>query len=471
MKYLFYLLLLTAPQLNWGQTELKNNEGVTKSFIKYYNEDDYQAIFDDFNKEMQAALPLSKASNFLQNLKKQVGNIVDYNFIQYKNGYASYKTNFAQMTLTLNVAVDEESKISGLYIQPFEDQDANADVLNKLDSEKLGIDEELSNLIFENIKSFPSQTQASIAIIQNGKPLYLNIQKLNDSIIQNQDYLGVYEIGSISKIFTSTLLAHEVNQNKLNLNDPIHKILDIDLKDNINISLKSLSNHSSGLPRLPINLELDKANPANPYKDYNEEKLIRYLKDSLSLHNAGTYQYSNLGAGLLGYILSKNEHDSYENILQRYIFEPLNMTHTTTNRGQIENELIIGLNADGDPTPPWDFNILAGAGAIYSNIEDLTKFALAHMDKDQEDLNLTRAETMMVDEGMSLGLGWHILKSPSNNNWYWHNGATGGYTSIFVMDVNTRNGVIILSNVSAFNSDMGKIDLLGFKLMEKIDLH
>ena len=112
---------------------------------------------------------------------------------------------------------------------------------------------------------------------------------------------------------------------------------------------------------------------------------------------------------------------------------------------------------------------MAGAGAIFSTVEDLSQFAISQFDNSNKELKLTRKKTFEVNENMDIGLGWHILKSQSKNFWHWHNGGTGGYSSSMVIDENTKNGIIILSNISAFNPNMGNIDKLCFALMKTIE--
>ncbi len=187
-------------------------------------------------------------------------------------------------------------------------------------------------------------------------------------------------------------------------------------------------------------------------------------------HNQGEkYEYSNLGAGLLGYVLSKMANTSYENLLKTKIFSKYNMTSSTTNRNKIENRLIKGLNENGDEVPNWDFSVLIGAGGILSTVEDLSKFAIAQFDNSNKEMELTRTKTFSINGNMDIGLGWHIIKTKSGDEWNWHNGGTGGYSSSMVIDTKNRNGIIVLSNVSAFSKKMRNIDDLCFGLMKTLE--
>lgn len=329
---------------------------------------------------------------------------------------------------------------------------------------------EQSKLVYENTKPFLENTQLSIAIIKNGETQFYGIQRSEDSIYSIENHRNVFEIGSCSKVFTSVLLANLVVQNEVALDDPITKHLDNELVTDNEIKLVELANHTSGLPRLPSNYNVFAADIRNPYKDYGEENLEEYLKNHLKpneLQN-GKYAYSNLGAGLLGYVLSQKTSMTYEDLLGKYIFSKYGMTNSTTNREKITTKLIEGLGADGKPTSNWDLNVLAGAGAILSTTEDLSKFAIAQFDNNNEELVLTHKPTFTVNENMDIALGWHVLKNQSTTNWRWHNGGTGGYSSSMIIDIEHKNAVIILSNVSAFHKNMGNIDRLCFALMKTL---
>jgi CubicO group peptidase (beta-lactamase class C family) len=338
-----------------------------------------------------------------------------------------------------------------------------------LKSTQIQTSEEQTELIYEKTKSFPENTQLSIAIIDKGKVKFIGIKRVNDSIIQIENHRSAFEIGSISKIFTSTLLANFVVNNRLKLENNIQDFVDFDLKTNESITFKQLANHTSGLPRLPSNLNLMLADPSNPYKDYDEEKLKSYLKEKIKLNQApGTkYEYSNLGAGLLGYLLKEISTTNYNKLLEEIVFSKYGMSSSSADRSKLKSELVKGLDSNGKETANWDFNVLVGAGGILSTVEDLTKFSLAQFEQENAELQLTHQPTFKLSETMEIGLGWLIIKaSDGNNEVIWHNGGTGGYTSSMALDLNNKNGIIILSNVSAFNKDMGEIDNLCFGLIK-----
>jgi CubicO group peptidase (beta-lactamase class C family) len=328
--------------------------------------------------------------------------------------------------------------------------------------------EEQTELVYEKTRLFPNNTQVSLALIDNGEVKFLGIKRLNDTIQQVENQNKVFEIGSISKVFTATLLATFVVNGKLGLDHSIQKFFDFKMNADQEITFKELANHTSGLPRLPSNLNLLIADPNNPYKNYDEEKLKQYLTEEMEVRQSpGTkFEYSNLGAGLLGYILANYSKSTYHELLDNFIFSKYGMFSSTANREKIKGELVKGLDKDGNETSNWDLNVLVGAGGILSSTEDLSKFALAQLNPENEELVLTQQPTFTISDRMKIGLGWHMVKMSFGNEVIWHNGGTGGYTSSVAIDLKNKSGVIVLSNVSAFSEKTGHIDDLCFGLID-----
>lgn len=327
------------------------------------------------------------------------------------------------------------------------------------------------SLINEKAKGLPNQGQMAIAIIENGVTKFYGIKIENDSVLTFDNHQMVFEIGSITKVFTSTLLAQLVLEEKVELDDPINDFLDFTIKDQVQMSFKQLATHTSGLPRVPASLALPSVDMRNPYKDYDEASLKAYLTEKLEMtHPPGEVsEYSNLGGGLLGYVLEQVAEASYEDLLQTYIFSKYQMPHSTTERELIADKLIMGLNDEGEEVPNWDLAVLMGAGGIVSTVQDLAQFAMAHFDETHQELALTREKFFTVTDNFSSGLGWSVITRDSGSIWNWHNGGTGGYSSSMIMDVKRKNAVIILSNISALGTLTSQVTSLCPELMETLE--
>lgn len=326
------------------------------------------------------------------------------------------------------------------------------------------IPSDLSLLLYKHIQSFPDNTQLSIAIIDKDSIRYYGVIKHsgNWKTVNNKD--KIFEIGSISKVFTATLLSALVREHKIVLDSPIHSFYSFPFKDKTPISFKSLANHSSGLPILPANL--DTSDLSNPYKNYDARSLRDYLENHLSLNPSKTYRYSNLGMGLLGYTLGLSQHSTLEQLLQQYIFTPYHMPHTFTNPHHLS--IVPGLDAEGKSTPNWNFDVMSGAGGILSTAEDMAAFAHAQWDTSDIILQQTRIPTLSIHKNMRIGLGWHILSTDYGKTLHFHNGGTGGYRSAMALACADKKGIIILSNVSAFHPDEEHIDDLCLDLIKKL---
>ncbi|MGH1385173.1 serine hydrolase domain-containing protein [Kordia sp.] len=344
-------------------------------------------------------------------------------------------------------------------------------VVNAIDASTMS--SEIRKVIAENSEFFPNNTQLSIALIDGEKTNYIGVIRKNDTLQSIDNKTGIFEIGSNTKVFTSLLLSHQIKAGNLQLNDKLVDVLPFPIEKSPEktneISLKMLSNHSSGLPRLPKNIfPLLQENMANPYKKYTVDMLHSYLKSEITLDNTPgkVSAYSNLGVGLLGYILTEKTKKSYEDLLQEQILKPLKMNNTTTLLSKVDqSQLVKGLKADGTENSNWDFtDALVGAGGMKSNVVDMAKFIRKNFKEDAV-YNLPQQATIDVNEMVQVGLGWHIITKEGKTVLF-HNGGTGGYSSCMIIDKKNKKAVMLLTNVSAFSPQNPKIDNLCFTLIE-----
>ncbi len=343
--------------------------------------------------------------------------------------------------------------------------------VNRLEAND-GITQKQADRIASTLALYPNETQLSIALVDSSRTVYYGAIRMGDTLetVENAD--SVFETGSFSKVFTSAMLADLAVRNRIAVDEPIRKYLDISMHDGSNITFRQLSNHTSGLPRVPGGFVWESLwHLDNPYKDYDEAKLRNYLQNEMELlaEPGEKYQYSNIGAGLLGYILTQVEHRAYEQLLQDMVAGPLSMNRTTTVRDSVKEQLVSGLTKRGEEATNWDLGALQGAGAVLSTVTDLSRFIRANFDPGNRSLKMQRQETYRIDEEKGIALGWFILYRDSGEAWHWHNGGTGGYRSSVVLDVEDRVGVAVLSNISAGHSRAATIDSLSFILLESLE--
>ena len=136
----------------------------------------------------------------------------------------------------------------------------------------------------------------------------------------------------------------------------------------------------------------------------------------------------------------------------RDLYIKYDMTNTTFKKEEVNDLLVKGLNSQGDEVPNWDLQIFGPAGGVLSNAEDMAKFIIAQFDEKDKELKLLRAQTSKINSRLGMGLGWFIENPKSNKKrMYRHGGNTGGYSSMIIVDVKNKNGIIILSNVTSRN--------------------
>jgi len=266
----------------------------------------------------------------------------------------------------------------------------------------------------------------------------------------------IYEIGSMTKVFTSLVLMDMVQKGEVALTDPVSKFLPASVKvperNGKKITLQDLSTQSSGLPRLPTNLK--PKDPANPYADYTPENLYAFLSGYQLTRDIGTqYEYSNLGVGLLGHALTLRAGSDYETMVRSRILEPLGMNNTrVTLSPGMKARLALGHGANQSVVPNWDIDALAGAGALRSSANDILTFLAANLGYTKTPLAAAMAQEISIrrpagSPDMQIAYAWHI-QSKNGNSIVWHNGGTGGYRSYMGFDPKTRAGVVVLSNSS-----------------------
>ncbi|NER79097.1 MAG: beta-lactamase family protein [Leptolyngbya sp. SIO1D8] len=315
----------------------------------------------------------------------------------------------------------------------------------------------------------------------------------------------LFEIGSITKVFTATLLSLLVENQRLSLETPVNRLGSIYQQLPDTVTLESLATHTSGLPRLPDNLQKSfTEDRQNPYAAYSFEDLHEYLQnqDRQPGETTGTISYSNLAAGVLGNILADHCGQSYEEAIVQRICQPLGLQDTRiTLSDKQQVRFVMGYSEDGKPAKPWDLPALAGAGALRSTANDLLTFLAAHLQPEQTSIaqvllnthplrHQTFAQTkgfqwalekgakwirtlrgdLLAHQETGVALGWFMETLPNINRCvYTHAGGTGGYRSFCGFIKETQTGVVVLSNYGELLAQMfGRYSIgnVGLKILE-----
>ena len=283
----------------------------------------------------------------------------------------------------------------------------------------------------------------------------------------------LYEIGSVSKVFTGLLLADAVDRGLCKLEDPVQSLLPegttMPMWETTPVLLWHLSTHTSGLPRLP---NMKGADPHDPYAHFDAERLFAEVGRARIRWQPGSkYEYSNFAVGLLGHLLAvQQELPSYAALLQRRITAPLGLADTTIALTEAQAaRLAPPHNTDGEPEHGWNLAAMAGAGGIRSTAADLLQFARAQFPSAAKTADgapsaaavaLSQRRHHDGADGMAMGLGWHFARDGKTR---WHNGGTGGYRAFLAIVPEDRRAVCVLANTTA-----GQIDAIGERLMQHL---
>jgi CubicO group peptidase (beta-lactamase class C family) len=293
---------------------------------------------------------------------------------------------------------------------------------------------------------------------------YGRLSESNDKVPDDDT---LFEIGSITKVFTGTILGKLAAEGRVKLDDPVQAIFGTAMmmpKAKRPITLVDLATHSSGLPRMPSNFK--PKDPGNPYADYTTLQMGMFLAGHKLRRQPGEKsEYSNLGMGVLGQALAVKCGYDYESLVEAEVWEPLGMSRTRITFDDDDlKRLAVGHDFDGNPVANWDLPALAGAGAIRSTTGDMLKFLAANLGlaKSELDAGIAMAQKRHFEnpdqDPNDLGLGWHLQRK---GNVIWHNGGTGGYHAYAAMRPDKKIGVVVLASTQT-----GMVDALGQKLLD-----
>ena len=252
----------------------------------------------------------------------------------------------------------------------------------------------------------------------------------------------VFEIGSITKVFTGILLAQAVSNGEVKLDDPISmylpEVVTAPEHEGKSITLLDLATHTSGLPRDVYDLQ-------------TLEQMYTVLSGYRLAHEpGGSYGYSNFGMGLLGNLLVQRAGQAdYEALLLERICRRLGMDSTRVQlTAEMQSRLAVPHTGSLAPTHLWDYPIMAGAGMIRSTANDLLTFLAANMGLTDTELqpalqlaNTPQRPSVGRD---TIGLGWQVA---ANTGFHYHGGRTNGSYSYLAWDPERKFGVVVLANV------------------------
>ncbi|MEV1333636.1 serine hydrolase domain-containing protein [Micromonospora costi] len=268
----------------------------------------------------------------------------------------------------------------------------------------------------------------------------------------------LFEIGSVTKVFTALTLARLSLAGTVHLDEPLRDLLPpgarVPSRDGVEMTLRHLATHTAGLPRLPAGLlrrALTHPGDPDPYRGCTTDVLLAGLaRTRLRARPGRRVGYSNLGMGLLGLALARRAGTTYANLVAEAVCRPLALADTgvTVDAGRLAQ----GHTGRRRPTPRWDLADLVGAGGLCSTAADLVALLRAHLfdgGELAEAVALCQRVEHRIDRSRAAHLGW-LSQAPATSadgrRRFWHSGATGGYAAYLAFDPEGRSGVVALTN-------------------------
>ena len=285
--------------------------------------------------------------------------------------------------------------------------------------------------------------RVSIAVVDGDTVSYANFGAESDT---------VYEIGSVTKTFTSLLLADAIERGDVTAESTLGEFLPLADAPAADVTLAELASHRSGLPRTAaLSFQEELLFLANPHRDpfvQDVDEVIAQAR-TVTLSQRGTVHYSNLGTALLGQALAANSSMTYEELVRQRIFGPLGMSASTVpvTTENLPSHVLTGYSEDGKHSPAWTLYGSAPGGGIHSTAEDMVRYAQALLDGTAPGMD---ALTPRWDDGYGtrIGYAWNT-NTVAGQTVTSHGGATGGFCAAIALDLANNRAVIILSNTKA----------------------
>jgi CubicO group peptidase (beta-lactamase class C family) len=284
-----------------------------------------------------------------------------------------------------------------------------------------------------------------VAAVDHGRTAIYQAGSTGNAVPLDQN--TVFEIGSVSKTFTGTILASMVRDGSVRLDDPVAKYLPpsvhVPMRHGKAITLLTLATQHSGLPRVPSNLD---TGSSDPYAAYTVKQLYAFLNGYKLTRDPGeSFEYSNLGIGLLGVALANRAHMTYPALLRARVLAPLGMNDTVVaTPGSTRPRLAAPHTAEGDAANTWHFDALAPAGGITSTAADMLKYLRCNMGEGPLAATCLFAQQPRdTIPGNRIGLVWW---TSTTRGIIHHGGDTLGYHAAIEIARDRTRGAVALTN-------------------------
>ena len=280
------------------------------------------------------------------------------------------------------------------------------------------------------------------------------------------DKLGVkdiFEVGSVTKVFTSSLVSVLVQNGIMNYEDKINDYLALPLQNPRmdDVSILNLLQHTSGLPVRPYRFGTKEKDAQNPYAFYEKSDILDFYTTFVP-KNIGEFNYSHTNYGLLEIILEKATGKAYDLLVEEYLINPMELDNSFVFFKERKEDVVTpGYDRAGRLVDPWSFASFGGSEGLRTSTEDLMKFMkinLGLIDHPYTSLfeqNHSKEVDTNFNESIKCGRGWQIIDQRKRYDIITHTGKTNGHSAFMAFVKETGTGVVILSNSNIGTRDLG----------------
>lgn len=332
--------------------------------------------------------------------------------------------------------------------------------LHQAEAETVNVsDEAIGDILRRRIDVEKRATGMAVGIVEHGRRRVIVYGKQDLGTARSIAADTLFEIGSVTKVFTALLLSDMVFRRELEFDDPVDRYLPAGFRipqhNGRSITLADLATHTSGLPYFPFSV-ITTPNPLEALARFTASDLRLWLADLTLSRDPGTqWEYSNVGYGLLGLALASKASAAYDALLKQRIIGPMSLKDTTLDpTGDALRRLAAGHDAKLRPVSPIDLGIFAPAGALRSTVEDLLNFLSGMLPNSRSPLKAPAQLLLSIRRpapvaGGEQALGWDVVTG--TEQFVAKDGVTAGQAASIVMDAPKHTGVVVLSNAFPVN--------------------
>jgi CubicO group peptidase (beta-lactamase class C family) len=446
--FLFGLITISAKSQSTQNTK---NDILKDSIVSKFNRGDYEGIYAMANREFKkniksgVLINLLKDASSLGKIKKTEKMYTD------TTNVSTYRLFHEKKSLQLSIKALSHSSydVFGLtfYQLPINQTRNHYPSDNSL---KTRLDSVVQNAVNDYMRN-ENVAGLSVGVLRNGEMFTYNFGETEKGSKKLPSAETIYEIGSITKTFTGIILAQAVKEGKVKLNDDIRTYLNgkfpkLQFKGQP-IQLVHLSNHTSGLPSQPKIVGTGK-DPFDTSEPFNDKTLVIILQNiNLDAIPGAKEEYSNFGVGLLGYILEKVYDQSYEQLVDKYIFKPYQMSQSKITFMESDYmKYAQGYDVEGNATKYWRNRLAEPAGGIRSTAKDMLLYMQEQLKAKIESAAWLSHQLTFGDNKKGRGLNWSISTTKKGYLVWSHAGGTDGFSSLCLIYPELNSCIILLTN-------------------------